>query len=71
MFLAFVLVVGLAAVLIKLGAASVMVSVLSTGLLAAVLVIAILAAALLWKNFSKRNDQGRDRSVVTNSARNR
>ena len=59
MFLAFVLVIGFAIVLIKLGAASVMVSVLSMGLQAAVFVIVILAAVLLWKNFSKNEGQGR------------
>ena len=71
MFLAFVLVVGLAAVLIKLGAASVMVSVLSMGLHAALILIAVLAALLLWKKLSWRENQGPERSNEANSERNR
>ncbi len=60
MFLAFVLVIGFAIVLIKLGAASVMVSVLSMGLHAALIVIAVLAAVLLWKKLSRREGHGRE-----------
>ena len=60
MFLAFVLVIGFAIVLIKLGAASVMVAVLSMVLHATLIVIAVLAALLLWKKFSKAEDQGRE-----------
>ena len=60
MFLAFVLVIGFAIVLIKLGAASVMVGVLSMGLHATLIVIAVLAALLLWKKFSKAEDQRRE-----------
>ena len=60
MFLAFVLVIGFAFVLVKLGAASVMVNVLSMGLHAALVVIAVLAGVLLWKKLVKREDHRRD-----------
>ena len=71
MFLAFVLVIGFAIVLIKLGAASVMVSVLSMGLHAALIVIAVLAALLLWKKLSRRENQSPERSNEASSVRNR
>ena len=71
MFWIFLLAISLATVFVKLGAASIMVSVLSTGLQAAVFIIAILAVVLLWRKLSKHENQGRDRSEVANSARNR